>query len=90
MFFPESILEEIKSRVDFLAFISRYVDLKRAGANYKGLCSFHQEKTPSFMVSPNKAIYKCFGCGVCAVTCPEGALSMKLVRPITHLTGAAS
>ncbi|OGS35981.1 MAG: DNA primase [Elusimicrobia bacterium RIFOXYB2_FULL_49_7] len=64
MFFPESILEEIKSRVDFLAFISRYVDLKRAGANYKGLCPFHQEKTPSFMVSPNKAIYKCFGCGV--------------------------
>lgn len=60
---PESVLEEIKSRFDIAQFISRYVDLKKAGANHKGLCPFHQEKTPSFMVSASKGIFKCFGCG---------------------------
>ncbi len=56
-------VQKIYDAVDIVDIISDYVSLKRAGSNYKGLCPFHNEKTPSFMVSPAKGIYKCFGCG---------------------------
>ncbi|MFH1025493.1 MAG: DNA primase [Nitrospirota bacterium] len=56
------LLEEIKSHVDIVEFISDYVALKKSGQNYKGLCPFHSEKTPSFMVSQTKQIFHCFGC----------------------------
>lgn len=56
-------VQKIYDSIDIVDIISDYVSLKRAGANYKGLCPFHNEKTPSFMVSPAKGIYKCFGCG---------------------------
>ncbi|MCX6811244.1 MAG: DNA primase [Candidatus Berkelbacteria bacterium] len=56
-------VEEIKQRVDIVDLISIYLELKKAGANYKALCPFHNEKTPSFMVSQDKGIFKCFGCG---------------------------
>src|SRR5512133_4130205 len=61
--FPESVLEDIKSRLSIETVVSRYVDLKRAGASFKGLCPFHQEKTPSFMISPSRQTFHCFGCG---------------------------
>jgi len=55
-------IEEVKQKTDIVALISEYVQLKRAGRNYKGLCPFHGEKSPSFMVNPDLQIYKCFGC----------------------------
>lgn len=61
---PNEVIEEIRERADIIEVISDYVALKKAGRNYKGLCPFHQEKTPSFMVSPEKQLFHCFGCGV--------------------------
>lgn len=58
----ERLLEEIKSKIDIVDFISDYITLKKSGQNYKGLCPFHSEKTPSFMVSQSKQIFHCFGC----------------------------
>ena len=59
----EEILEKVKEHNDIVDVISETVKLKRAGRNFTGLCPFHNEKTPSFSVSPEKQIYKCFGCG---------------------------
>ena len=56
-------IEELKSRINIVDVIGRVVPLKRAGANYKGVCPFHNEKTPSFVVSEQKQIFTCFGCG---------------------------
>src|SRR5437773_12516169 len=58
-----STIQQILSRIDIIEIISSFVKLKKRGANYLGLCPFHNEKSPSFTVSPSKEIYKCFGCG---------------------------
>src|SRR5260221_5354938 len=55
-------VEEVKSKVNIVDIISEYVDLKKAGTNFKGICPFHSEKSPSFMVNPELQIFKCFGC----------------------------
>lgn len=59
---PSEVLEEIRSRVDLVDLVGTYVPLKRAGERWKGLCPFHQEKTPSFTVNPKLGIFHCFGC----------------------------
>lgn len=59
----QGFLDELTARSDIVDVVSRYVNLKRQGANYFGLCPFHNEKSPSFSVSPDKQIYHCFGCG---------------------------
>ncbi|MEO7192851.1 MAG: DNA primase [Vicinamibacterales bacterium] len=62
--FPLSFLEDLKTQTDIVSVIGEVTPLKKAGATWKGLCPFHQEKTPSFNVSPDKGFFKCFGCGV--------------------------
>ena len=59
----KDVVEEIKNRCDIASVISEYMPIRQSGGNYKGLCPFHGEKTPSFHISSSKQIYKCFGCG---------------------------
>jgi len=60
---PDEIIDRILGQADIVEVIQSYMPLKRSGRNFKALCPFHDEKTPSFMVHPEKGIYKCFGCG---------------------------
>ncbi|MBE7053723.1 MAG: DNA primase [Ruminococcaceae bacterium] len=62
--YPEYIIQEVIDKNDIVDVVSKQVRLKKSGANYMGLCPFHNEKTPSFSVSPTKGIFHCFGCGV--------------------------
>lgn len=64
MRYSDEILNEVRENNDIVEVISQYVHLKRSGRNYFGLCPFHNEKSPSFSVSPDKQIFHCFGCGV--------------------------
>jgi DNA primase len=63
-YIPEEIINDIRYQTDIVAVISDYVALTKTGSNYKGLCPFHKEKTPSFVVSPQKQLFKCYGCGI--------------------------
>lgn len=71
--------EEIRRRTDIVSLIGEYVALKKAGRNYLGLCPFHQEKTPSFNVSPDKQIFYCYGCS-------EGGDVFSFLMKLNHLT----
>ncbi|CAA6814822.1 MAG: DNA primase (EC [uncultured Sulfurovum sp.] len=72
-------IESLKSSVDIVDVIGSFIELRKAGANYKANCPFHGEKTPSFVVSPSKQIYHCFGCGV-------GGDSIKFVMELEKLS----
>ena len=61
---PEDIIAQVLERCDIVETVSSYIPLKRAGRNFKANCPFHHEKTPSFVVNPDKQIFHCFGCGV--------------------------
>ena len=60
---PQDTIDQIRDSSEILDVVSDYVELRRRGRNYFGLCPFHPEKTPSFSVAPDKQIYHCFGCG---------------------------
>ena len=62
-YYSDELIEEVRSRNDIVDVISGYVRLTKKGSTYFGLCPFHNEKTGSFSVSPNKQMYYCFGCG---------------------------
>src|SRR5262245_30807287 len=62
--YPQQFIEDLKNHADIVVVIQDYVSLKKAGANYKGLCPFHGEKTPSFSVNREKGFFYCYGCGV--------------------------
>jgi DNA primase len=74
-----SSIESLKSSIDIVDVIGSFIELRKAGANYKANCPFHGEKTPSFVVSPSKQIYHCFGCGV-------GGDSIKFVMELEKLS----
>ncbi len=78
-FFPPEFAAELRERLDIVEIVGDYVSLVKSGANYKGLCPFHGEKTPSFMVHRGKGIYHCFGCGV-------GGDAISFLRRIENLT----
>ncbi|MEI8176851.1 MAG: CHC2 zinc finger domain-containing protein, partial [Candidatus Omnitrophota bacterium] len=61
---PEHIIDQVRDRVDIVEVVGSYIPLKKAGRNFKAPCPFHHEKSPSFMVSQDKQIFHCFGCGV--------------------------
>ena len=64
MQYSQALLDDIRAAVDIVDLVSRFVNLRKAGSHWKGLCPFHAEKTPSFTVNPQKNIFHCFGCGV--------------------------
>jgi DNA primase len=64
MQYSQALLDDIRAAVDIVDLVSRFVNLRKAGSHWKGLCPFHSEKTPSFTVNPQKGIFHCFGCGV--------------------------
>ena len=63
MYYSEEVIEEVRLKSDILDIVSENVKLKRSGATYFGLCPFHNEKSPSFSVSPSKQMFYCFRCG---------------------------
>ena len=79
--FPQSFLDDLKAQTNIVAVIGDVVQLKKAGATYKGLCPFHQERTPSFNVNGDKGFFKCFGCGAGGDAVKFVELQQKLSFP---------
>ena len=63
MSIPDEKIEEVRAAADIVDVVGDYVQLKRSGSSFKGLCPFHSEDTPSFNIDPDKNLYHCFGCG---------------------------
>ena len=89
---PDDKVQEVRDRVDIVDLVGRYVDLRRSGRNYTALCPFHQERTPSFNVNPERKGYKCFGCGaggdaIGFVMEIEGHSFPEAVRKLAELYG---
>ena len=76
---PQSFIQDLLARVDIVDVVGKHVQLKKGGANYMGLCPFHNEKSPSFTVSPTKQFYHCFGCS-------EGGDVYKFLQKIDNIT----
>lgn len=79
MYYPEEVVEEVRSRADIVDIVGHYVQLKKKGTNYFGLCPFHGEKTASFSVNPRMQIFHCFGCG-------KGGDAIKFLMEIENIT----
>ena len=91
---PQGFIQDLLSRVDVVEVVGRHVELKKAGINHKGLCPFHGEKSPSFIVSPSRQTYHCFGCGVHGdairfLTEHHGMAFMDAVRDLAQQVGMA-
>ncbi|MCA9498649.1 MAG: DNA primase [Nitrospira sp.] len=89
---PPEILQQIRDRIDIIDLISTYVSLSKAGQNFKGLCPFHSEKTPSFSVNPVRQMFYCFGCSVGGdaftfLMKQEGMDFMEALRELSQRTG---
>jgi DNA primase len=91
---PASFIQELLARADLVEIVGRYVQLKKTGANFSGLCPFHAERSPSFTVSPSKQFYHCFGCGkngdaINFLMEQTGAGFMETVRDLAQQYGMA-
>ena len=89
---PSEVLQQIRDRIDLVELISSYVSLTKAGQNFKGLCPFHSEKSPSFSVSPARQMFYCFGCSVGGdaftfLMKQEGLDFMEAVRELSQRSG---
>lgn len=88
---PEWFIDELIGRVDIVGVVESHVPLRRAGKDFKGLCPFHEERTPSFTVSPEKQFYHCFGCGAhgTAIGFIMQLLNLDFPEAVTELAGRA-
>jgi DNA primase len=88
---PDSFIQDLLARVDIVDLVDGYVPLKKAGANYAACCPFHNEKSPSFTVSPTKQFYHCFGCGAhgTAISFVMEYQGMGFVDAVKELAGRA-
>ncbi|MCQ9208097.1 MAG: DNA primase [Omnitrophica bacterium] len=92
--FPDNVIDQIRDKCNIAEIVSQYIPLKRAGRNFRALCPFHQEKTPSFTVSPDKGIFHCFGCGAGGnvfnfIMKHEGLEFPQVVRMLAEKTNVA-
>ena len=85
MSIPSTVIDIIKSKADIVEVIGDCVALKKEGHNYKGICPFHSDKSPSLTVSPDKGIYKCFSCGASGDVVKFFEAHLNLSFPALHI-----